>query len=216
MNLKPIAAALALLGVGFGAGAWWMQARLAPEIAALEHAAGESLIADLAKFSVAVPGPVLPDVSATTAPPPVSPRGATTPRDVAAAIANPERGLPFPGGLDPTTMSNGDYKKAVEAKFANEAPDLEWKREMEGKLTDHFYRGNPLGEGSTLDSVECKATLCKVVAHSPDRDQEHVVGPRSYRWNDMMAFWIQTQIPPGEGPTEVMLYLAPQPAAPPP
>lgn len=216
MNLRQFAIVGVALGVGFGAGAWWMQARLAPEIAALERAAGESLIADLAKFSGAVPGPQLPDASATTSPSTASGATTTSSRDVAAAVASPERDLPFPGGIDPTTMSNGDYRKAVEAKFANEAPDLEWKREMEGKLTDHFYRGNPLGEGSTLDSIECKASLCRIVAHSPDREQERVIGPRSYKWNDMMAFWIQAQVPPGEGPTEVMLYLAPTPKAPPP
>jgi hypothetical protein len=206
VNLKPLAGALVLLAVGFAAGAWWMDGRRAAEIAELEAAASRSMVADLAALSGAVPGPALPArdaaPAAASAPPAAPPAKATAPVQI-------ERPDKYPLGIDPTAMSHADYNKAIVERFANEAPDLEWQRTTEGKLTDHFYRGNPLGEGATLESLECKATLCKLIAKSREQDPEKVLGPRSFLWNDMMAFSIQTNRPSGDAPLDIEIWLTP-------
>jgi hypothetical protein len=209
MNLRALGMAAALLAIGFAAGAWWMDARRAVEIAELEAAASRSMVADLAALSGAVPGPALPGPQAApvVAPPPAAPA-----KERAATPVVIERPDMYPLGIDPTSMSHADYNRAIVERFANEAPDLEWQRTTEGKLTDHFYRGNPLGEGATLESVECKATLCKLVARSREQDPEKVLGPRSFLWNDMMAFSIQTNRPSGDAPLDVVMWLTPSTA----
>ena len=130
--------------------------------------------------------------------------------DVAATPASLAR--PFPPGPDPTQIPPREFEAAVQRFFEEEGEDPAWRAATEAQLTDHFYRKDPLGVGSTLNSVECRASICKVEATSMEKDAQNAMGPRSTMWGDMIAFYSRSHDAVAGGPTTFTLYLRPQAA----
>lgn len=152
----------------------------------------------------AAPAPAL---SATAV---VRPVATATPTD--AAPTPPARS--YPPGPDATKLSHTEYVSEIERFFVEEGEDPAWRAATESMLTNHFYRENPLGVGSTLDSVECRASICKLRATTMDQDVQNLMGPRIMRWGDMTAlFTLGNQAVTG-GPSTFTIYLRPQAAFP--
>ncbi len=162
--------------------------------------------------SVEAPAPVPATAMAPTVatPPTIATRAAAQAADIAATPPTLPRSMP--PGPDPTQLSHAEFESAVTRLFEEEGEDPAWRAATESLLTNHFYRENPLGVGATMTSVECRASICKVEATSMEKDAQKVMGPRSTRWGDLIAFYSRSHNDVADGPTRFTLYLRPQAA----
>lgn len=171
MNIKSIAIVLAAVAVGFGAGAWWMHVRLAPEIAGLERAAGESLIADLAKLSGTVPGPALPG---GVSPPSRADAATDTGANGTGAPtgASPPRPVSSPAGLSPELNELLGRLLAQDRDFETQKREDSWATPHESKLRQLLDNSSALPAGGSLTQVDCRSTMCRVVVAGVPRTRE--------------------------------------------
>lgn len=213
MNLKPLAAALALLAVGFAAGAWWMDGRRAAEIAALEAAASRSMVADLAALSGAVPGPALPGASALAPAPQQTAIAATdAPGRDAPAASNPPH---TPNPLPPEIAELVGRLMSQDRDHEAQKRDAAWADIEEGKIRA-LIAGSPtlLPPGATIGEIDCRTTTCRVLlSRMPD---EGKVGVTS-RVQDVGALfgsldygvWMSSAGVSAPGTADWHLYLRP-------
>lgn len=165
MNLRAIAAGGALLALGFAAGAWWMDARRAAEVAELERAAARSMVADLAALSGAVPGPALPPVASApaAAPPPAAAAPVASDASPSAAARNAK---PLPPEIAELVGRLMSQDRDHEAQKRDEAwASLEERRIHEVLASNRAM----LPAGAAIGEVDCRTTTCRVsVVHVPD------------------------------------------------
>ncbi len=156
--------------------------------------------------AIAPNAPAASGVAAAVAPPVVVPSAGVAPEPTH-TIGDQLRSRP--SGPDPTQMGQAEFSAALVEFFEQEKEDAAWKASTEAFVTDHFYRENPLGPGATLTSVECRATICRIFATSPERRPQEVFGPRSSRWGDLIALHITGNTPPDDAPMQITGYLRP-------
>lgn len=157
MRAKDAFAAFALVALGFGAGAWWMDARLALQIAALKVTTSPASVGGNAASQ---PGSRAPDVEV---------RGTTdAPRNVAAPIsaATPASVTPRPTGMNdlpPAIAELIGRLQAMDKDFEAQKRDDAWAEKQERALRE-LVRNSPtlLPPGVELAQVDCRATLCRV------------------------------------------------------
>lgn len=174
MNLRALGMAAALLAIGFAAGAWWMDARRAVEIAELEAAASRSMVADLAALSGAVPGPALPGASIPApAPERTAIAAADAPgRTVPAASDAPRASKPLPPEIAELVGRLMSQDRDHEAQKR----DAAWAGTEEGKIRA-LIAGSPtlLPPGATIGEIDCRTTTCRVLlSRMPDEGKPGV------------------------------------------
>lgn len=160
----------AALALGFLAGAWWMDARRAPEIAALEHALSAQLIGDLAARGAATPGPrppVLAPIDAAAMPraaPATAPEAAPVAMaPAAAAPPMPSTTRPAAATLDPRLEEMLGRLIALDADFDAQARNEQWAGEQERRIRRLFEGAlASLAPQGVLAEVDCRTTMCRV------------------------------------------------------
>jgi hypothetical protein len=115
---------------------------------------------------------------------PVTPRAAApgpSPRQTVKPAASPS-------SLEGDPPSPRDEAARIDAVFSDEHPDQRWSRDSEGKLTSALL---PFAvDGSRIQQVECRSTLCKVRAeHASEQGfhnfMDHAFAQASY-WQGAM------------------------------
>jgi hypothetical protein len=99
----------------------------------------------------------------------------------AQAFANPtqNRESPAPATAAPEAppaptapaVSMGDMQDAVESKFVSDKQDVSWSRPAADRARTTILALLP--EGSRLDSIDCRASMCRVEVTHPDERSFH-------------------------------------------
>jgi len=229
MTLRSIAFAFVLFAAGFGVGAWWMDTKLAPQIAELEAAASQSLIADLAKLSGAVPGPQLPSATPTTSnaaaapnPAPTGPAASTAPATRKASQVEPPASwmtieqqraaaLAYRESVRETNRQAWERVSGLDAElFLIEGEDPVWGATMETKVRASMA-GNASFADIDLQDFECRVTVCRATLFFKDVDNPQGLpnGGRSIwgAWRGAQIIPVRADINDGVPGFRVTAYL---------
>ncbi len=225
MTLRSIAIAAALFALGFGAGAWWMDARLAPQIAELEAAAEQSLIADLAKLAVDTPGPQLPSAAATVAaalapsvaaPAPVAPAARTStlaepPASWMSIEQQRAAALAYRESVRESNRQAWERVAGLDAElFLIEGQDPAWGATMESKVRASMADHDSFRD-IALQSLECRVTVCRASLFIKDVDSPQALpnGGRAlwYAWRGAQIIPNRAEINDGVPGFRFTVYL---------